>query len=829
MNWAVIVSLAGAVVLFAVQARALEPLPEEQGYARGITALLGVEEGGPPDVRPALQVVRQDYARLERRRSVLLTPLRIAGRSFDRGLGTHATSHLRPFLPPDAARFRAQVGLDDNYDTGGRRGSVVFAVEAGGRKLAESPLLHGPDAPFALDVPVGDAQVLDLWVTNGGDGDSYDQADWADAMVVMEDGRELPLDDMPIFDVSWLGDGPPFSFLLDGRPSRELLSTWQVSLQPARESESGTRHERAYLDPDTGLKVICEVTRFRDLPAVEWVLYLENTAAQDTPVIERVRALDLGLRRGGGPREAWVLHGARGGLATPEDYEPLRTELRGTDATSLGAAGGRSSNRNLPFFNLDAGERGLAVGIGWSGQWIASFEPTGPGRLQMAAGMEDTHFRLRPGERVRTPRILLVAWEGDRLRGHNLLRRTIYRHYTPLLSGAKPLPNVQCNTWFPVGDDGNLADAQNQIELLEAYAGLGIEYLVMDAGWFEGKWPLGVGNWTPRQDTFPDGLKPVGEAAKRAGIRFGMWFEPERVYQGTRLDREHPEWLLGFEGDPTKLLDLGLLEVQEWFVSMVSGYVEGVPLGYFRHDFNMDPLAYWRSADGPDRVGITELRYIEGLYHIWDEIHSRYPDLLMEGCASGGRRVDLESLSRCHTYWKSDLYGNSAANRGHVHGASLYIPGNYLNTPLFDLSEDPWDFRSLLGGSLCLGWDPREPGFDRGRATARVREFKALRHLAVGEFYPVVPYGIGRGDWTGYQFHRDDLEEGMVLLFRREDSAFVTVDVQLRGLSRGKTYELSFQDTGETWTRTGEELERPVRLSVEKPRTSVMILYRARG
>jgi alpha-galactosidase len=232
--------------------------------------------------------------------------------------------------------------------------------------------------------------------------------------------------------------------------------------------------------------------------------------------------------------------------------------------------------------------------------------------------------------------------------------------------------------------------------------------------------------------------------------------------------------------------------------------------------------------DEPDRPGITEIRYVEGLYKTWDELGRRYPALLMEGCASGGRRIDLESISRCHIYWKSDLYGDLVANQGHVYGANLYLPGNYLNTPLLELSHDPYAFRSQLGGALCLGWNPRRKGFDMKLAAERVEQFKALRHLFVGDFYPLMDHSVDRMHWTGYQFHRDDLGEGMVLLFRRERSPYPAVQVRLRGLSPDETYELTFVDTNERRTLTGRELSEPMRIEIEKAPGSLFIRYQKR-
>ena len=91
------------------------------------------------------------------------------------------------------------------------------------------------------------------------------------------------------------------------------------------------------------------------------------------------------------------------------------------------------------------------------------------------------------------------------------------------------------------------------------------------------------------------GLTAAGAAAKRAGIRFGLWFEPERVRPGSQLDREHPKWLLKVDEKADRLLNLGLPEAQQWFVELISHYVDEVPLGHFRHDYRPAPA---KSAHG---------------------------------------------------------------------------------------------------------------------------------------------------------------------------------------------------------------------------------------
>ena len=816
-------------ILASSSAFGIKPTPVEHRYIgdRFGPWLTGSQGDAGKPSRPSIKLLRQDYADLERNRSVLRTPLCIGAEKFTRGLGTHSTSHIRVNLPTGAQRFVAKVGVDNNYDTQGKHGSVTFSVRIGGKEVFASKVLRGGNGPVEVDVPVSTADSIDLHVSNAGDGDAYDQCDWADAAIITRKGRKMWLDEMPLLDEKWFGKGLPFSFTYNEKASSELLPAWKVERDSRKLDDARTVCTVTYLDPETGLEVTCEVTRYADFPAVEWVLYFRNTGDKDSPVIEDIHALDMAMRTSG-RHGTFTLHAARGGLCTLGDYEPLSFALSRGKTAALGSSGGRSSNKHLPFFVLDAGGRGIAVGIGWSGEWSADFLADNIDNLRIRAGMPKTHLKLHPGERIRSPRILMAAWDGDRIRGHNMLRQIIYRHHTPLLDGKKPLPPTQCNTWFPVGNDGGKANEKNQIELLRAYAPLGIEYLVMDAGWYgvSPAWWNNVGTWKPRKDTFPNGLKPVGDAAKEAGIKFGMWFEPERVIPGTDLDREHPEWLIKLAEDGNRLLNLGLPEVQRWFVDMVSSYVEEVPLGYFRHDFNMDPLPYWQSVDAPDRIGMTEIRYIEGLYKIWDELHEKYPGLMMEGCASGGRRIDLESLSRCHTYWKTDLYDSVLANQGHTYGANLYLPGNYLNTPLFDLSEDPYAFRSQLGCALCLGWNPGIKGFDTSLAIERIKEFKKLRHLVVGDFYPLMDYSVGLKDWTGYQFHRDDLGEGMALVFRRQKSPYVAAEIRLQGLSPDQIYELKFEDTGEIRRGTGMELSQPIRARIENAPGSWMITYK---
>jgi len=106
--------------------------------------------------------------------------------------------------------------------------------------------------------------------------------------------------------------------------------------------------------------------------------------------------------------------------------------------------------------------------------------------------------------------------------------------------------------------------------------------------------------------------------------------------------------------DRTFLLDLGNPDARRHVLELVSGMISEVGIDVYRLDFNMEPLEYWRSTDEPDREGMHEIRHVEGLYALWDELRARHPGPAIDNCSSGGRRNDLETISRSYPRWRSD-------------------------------------------------------------------------------------------------------------------------------------------------------------------------------
>ncbi len=647
------------------------------------------------------------------------------------------------------------------------------------------------------------------------------------------------------------GNGPAaeqrfFSFVYGGKKSDELLASWKV--ERAAKKEGGNRVERTvtWSDPATGLVVRCEAVQFHDFPAVEWVLHFKNGGKADTPIIENVLPLDasMALTRDKPAR----VHYANGSLCRLDDFAPHLTSLGPTPDDPQGgwlgegnplrveSQSGRSSCGALPFFNIDAADHGIMMAVGWTGDWAASFFRTDQA-VCARAGMKRTHFKLLPGEEVRTPRILLLFWEGERLRGHNLLRQFILAHHTPMQNGHRAKAPVCLATW-----GGNFAKNHIEHGLWFKKNHLPLDYLWVDAGWygndeaklganvFNSQWGRLVGDWFPNPGYFPQGLTPVGDALDQAGMGLLLWLEIERVVQGTTWTKEHPEFLLGPMG-PNYLFNLGKPEARQFLTDYLAKLIGENHIGCYRQDFNMDPRPYWDAADTPDRVGIAEISHITGMYAMWDELLRRFPNLLIDNCSSGGRRIDLETISRSMPLWRSDVqcwpgFGSTALQT-QTQGLGLWVP---LSTGCCD-REDDYVFRSAMGPGMVLIMYEFEKDINKHFSIDWLRknltELNSVRKYFEGDFYPLVSFSLADDLWAAWQYDRPDLGEGMVLALRRPKSLFQTMTATLSGLVPDVTYEVRCLDTGTTARWTGQELaEKGLEISIEKKPGSKLFVYR---
>ncbi|MEW6746681.1 MAG: alpha-galactosidase [Planctomycetota bacterium] len=813
--------LSVVVLVLSVAARPVSDDPQDAARRWAEAALrrqMPATQEGPA----GLTLRRQDHGELSLGKSVMNTPLQIGDKRYEHGLGSHSVSDILVRLPSSGATFTADAGVDNNYDTAGRRGTVIFTVEVGGKEAFRSDVRRGGQAPIPVRVDLGGARELVLHILDAGDGPGWDQADWAEAAVMLANGERLWLDELQVLPApATFATSIPFSFIYGGKPSSELLPDWTVRNVKAPKAATKDVESVIYTDPATGLEITCETTIFENSPAVEWVLRLRNKGSGDSPLVESLCPLDLTIDTPA--KSDLIFHHSNGSSCAPADFLPIDAILQPNADLRIAPRGGRSSNGPLPFFNMQWKGGGLIGAIGWSGQWELGVKRAG-GRLSLKAGQQLTHLSLHPGESIRTPRMLLVWWKGDDyLRGQNSLRRLILDHYTPHPNGELALPLLSANTWFAF-NSGNDVTEVNQLESIESMTPLGVEAFWIDAGWFEGGWPSGAGSWVPKAAAFPRGLKPLGDAAHKKGMKFVVWFEPERVNPSSRIANEHPEWVL-HAGDGDGLFDLGNPEACAWLTELLSKCISDWAIDVFRNDFNIDPLPFWRATDDADRQGMTEIRYIENLYKLWDELLARHPGLTIDNCASGGRRIDLETTRRSYPLWRSDwtCAGRAVAAGDQVHtaGLSLWLPLHSTGVAKFD----PYSFRTVATTGVSICPDTRDPRFPAAQARQMIAEARSLRPLWLGDYYPLLPINVDEDQWCGWQFDRPDLGQGFAMVFRRAQSQYSGADISLRGLDAQASYEVEFVDSSEKRPMKGAELAH-LAIKLEKPASCILVKYR---
>ena len=130
-------------------------------------------------------------------------------------------------------------------------------------------------------------------------------------------------------------------------------------------------------------------------------------------------------------------------------------------------------------------------------------------------------------------------------------------------------------------------------------------------------------------------------------------------------------------GENGGLYKLNDPEARAFLTNLLVTRIREFGVDVYRNDFNIDPLHFWRQNDTPNRQGITEIRYVEGHYEMWNRFREEFPGLWIDNCASGGRRIDLETTSISIPLWRSDTCcwaGHPEWDQTQTLGLAQYLP-----------------------------------------------------------------------------------------------------------------------------------------------------------
>ena len=328
---------------------------------------------------------------------------------------------------------------------------------------------------------------------------------------------------------------------------------------------------------------------------------------------------------------------------------------------SIESLTGNSSARFNPFFmlkeesaNLDHGEV-YAFNLIYSGNHLEEIQMSHYGQVRVEAGINPFCFehKLAKGEKFETPYAVLTYSDegvnGARLNMHHFTNN----HVIPSQWNNTIRPVVINNweaTYFKFTERKLLSLAKDAKKY-------GAELLVLDDGWFGARNndDAGLGDYDVNMHKLPHGLSGLSKRIHKKGLKFGLWFEPESVNENSECYRNHPDWAVKNAdhipslGRHQMILDLSKKEVQDYIIESVSGVLSSAQIEFVKWDMNRN------ISDIPaENAGTFYHDYMLGLYRVMRELTTRFPEVLFEGCASGGNRFDLGILSFFPQIWASD-------------------------------------------------------------------------------------------------------------------------------------------------------------------------------
>lgn len=383
-------------------------------------------------------------------------------------------------------------------------------------------------------------------------------------------------------------------------------------------------------------------------------------------VLSKVSSFDLSLRN-----EGYLLSSFHGGWAN-ELHEERRPISLGR--TNVYSDNGSSSSKSAPFFLLSKGERSekaFAFSFLYSGSFEYSLDLDVHSLLRLSMGLSSLSMRkeLSKGETFETP-LALLSYSGEGRRGlsknfHSFVKRCLL----PKENASLPRPIVY-NGWEALEMGFKESDIRKAMRMSKE---LGIELFVLDDGWFEGRNSdrCALGDWTPDKKKLPHGIEGLASYAKKLGLQFGLWMEPEMVSKESALYKAHPSWVLKEEGRLMKigrnqyLLDLSKKEVQDFIIESVSRFLSIPNLVYLKWDYNR-PF-----GDLPSYPSNYPFDYMKGLYHVLGEIRRRFPSAFLENCASGGNRFDHGMMRYFDMSWLSDC--TDSLSRERIQKSASYL------------------------------------------------------------------------------------------------------------------------------------------------------------
>lgn len=422
-------------------------------------------------------------------------------------------------------------------------------------------------------------------------------------------------------------------------------------------------------------------------------------------------------------------------------------------------------------------------------------------RVQMGMNPLTFGWSLKENESFVSPETVMVYSDE----GMNKMSQTFHNMYRKRLCRGvyrEKIRPILINSWEAFCFD---VDEEKCLSLAKKAADLGIELFVLDDGWFKNRVcdKNALGDWVEDENKFPNGIEHLVKEINKMGMQVGIWFEPEMVSPNSDLYRKHSDWIIRSQNYEPILsrcqyvLDLSNPEVCDYVIESLSKVLSKTTVTYVKWDMNRhitDLGSYYLEKD---RQRELSHRYMLGLYHILDELNKRFPNVLFEGCSSGGGRFDAGMLYYMPQTWTSD--NTDAVCRMKIqYGTSLLFPPITMGAHVSAVPNHqvgrvtPLQTRFIVAMSGNLGYEmdlAQISDEEKEAIKEQIKFYKSIREvIQKGSFYRLK--NPQNGNEVAWNFVSEDKKTVIYCYFKiLAEPLRVNTPVRLKGLDENGIYK----------------------------------------
>ena len=475
--------------------------------------------------------------------------------------------------------------------------------------------------------------------------------------------------------------------------------------------------------------------------------------------------------------------------------------------------GSRAAMHAYPFFEIGLGAPAsentgdvLMGTIGWTGNYRFTFEVDNAGNLRVISGINPyaSAYELKPNEWFVTPEFIFTLSN----QGTGKASRDIHdwaRNYQ--IKDGKGDRLTLLNNWESTGFNFNEKKLE---ELMKEAKHLGVDMFLLDDGWFANKYPrqndkAGLGDWEVTHDKLPNGIPHLVQVAKDAGVKFGIWIEPEMVNPKSELFEKHPDWAIHLPNRETYyyrnqlVLDLSNPKVQDYVFSVVDNImIENPDLAFFKWDCN-SPITNVYSPYLKEKQNQLYIDHVRGVYNVFKRVAEKYPHLPIMLCSGGGARCDYEALKYFTEFWCSD--NTDAIERLRIHyGTSFGYPMSSVSAHVSVCPNHqngrvtPFKTRGICAMQGSFGYEldlSKLSEEDKAEARRQITVYNENWELFQSGSYYRLNSPMENHDYTAWSYvSKDQRKVSLSVIYTDLHGNPKPVRVKLKGLKKDASYDV---------------------------------------